>query len=177
MKRSPVRWIAVGVLVVIAGIVAVLATRPQATATEVITPLVGKKAPPIDATTVTGAPFRLSAYRGRFVVLNFFATWCPPCRTEEPHLVSFAYQHRSPAGPALVGVVFADTASNARAFFASTGATWPAVADPSGRIALAYGVRGPPETFVIAPDGLVVAHIDGPVTARYLDAVLAREGG
>jgi cytochrome c biogenesis protein CcmG/thiol:disulfide interchange protein DsbE len=166
--------IALVALVVAAGLVAALATRPQATATEVISPLVGREAPAIDATTIYGAHFDLASYRGRFVVLNFFATWCPPCQTEEPNLVEFAYQHRSQTGPALVGVVFADTAANARAFFRSTGATWPAVADPSGKIALAYGVRGPPETFVIAPDGVILAHIDGPLTVKGLDQVLER---
>jgi cytochrome c biogenesis protein CcmG/thiol:disulfide interchange protein DsbE len=74
----------------------------------------------------------------------------------------------------LVGVVFADTSANARAFMESFGADWPVVADPSGRIALAYGVRGPPETFIIAPDGLVIAHIDGPVSASYLTSLIAR---
>ena len=49
----------------------------------------------------------------------------------------------------------------------STGATWPAVVDPGGQIALDYGVRGPPETFLVSPDGTVVAHFDGPMTSDW----------
>src|SRR5215472_5980275 len=99
------RWIAASVLVIGAALVAVLATRPQATATEVDTPLLGRPAPSAVGTTVTGAPFRLDALRGRWVVVNFFASWCPPCQQEEPELVSFAFAHRSPTDAALVGVV------------------------------------------------------------------------
>jgi len=169
-----VRLLALGALVMVGGLVAALATRPSATATEVFTPLVGKQAPPIEGLTVRGQPFSLSSYKGRFVVLNFFATWCPPCHTEEPSLLKFSRENSGPGAPALVGVVFADTSANARAFMESFGADWPVVADPSGRIALAYGVRGPPETFIIAPDGLVIAHIDGPVSASYLTSLIAR---
>ena len=104
----------------------------------------------------------LAAYRGRWVCVNFFASWCPPCQQEEPDLVTFAFQHRAPGDAALVGVVYDDTTGNARAFEQSAGATWPTVVDPGGQIALRYGVRGPPETFLISPAGKVVAHLDGP---------------
>ncbi|HEY7946195.1 MAG TPA: TlpA disulfide reductase family protein [Acidimicrobiales bacterium] len=171
--RHTARWIAGVVLVVVAALVALLATRPPATATEVYTPLLGQSAPGIAATTVSGQRFVLGAYRGRFVVLNFFASWCPPCQQEQPELVAFAYGHRGAGDVALVGVVYDDATSSARAFDADGGATWPAVVDPGGQIALQYGVRAPPETFLISPAGRVVAHIDGAVTASYLDAQLA----
>jgi cytochrome c biogenesis protein CcmG/thiol:disulfide interchange protein DsbE len=160
-------------LVVIAALVALLATRPSAQATEVYTPLLGQSAPAITGTTLTGQSFHLSSYRGRFVFVNFFASWCPPCQSEEPALVTFAYQHRAPGDAALVGVVYDDAASSARGFETSTGATWPAVIDPGGQIESSYGLRGPPETFLISPSGRVVAHIDGPVTVSFLDKQLA----
>jgi cytochrome c biogenesis protein CcmG/thiol:disulfide interchange protein DsbE len=103
------------------------------------------------------------------VVVNFSASWCPPCQQEEPALVAFAYHHRSPGDAVLVGVVYDDATSSARAFATSSGATWPSVVDPGGQIALRYGVRGPPETFVISPAGTVVAHLDGAVTTADLD--------
>ena len=74
--------------------------------------------------------------RGRWVVVNFFASWCPPCQQEQPELVAFAYQHRGPGDAALVGVVFDDAPRRRAAFMRSTGATWPAVVDPGGQIAL-----------------------------------------
>jgi cytochrome c biogenesis protein CcmG/thiol:disulfide interchange protein DsbE len=161
-------------LVVGAALVALLATRPPETATEVDTPLVGQSAPGIAGATLGGGPFNLAAERGRWVVVNFFASWCPPCQQEQPELVAFAYAHRAAGDAALVGVVFDDGTSTARSFMRSTGASWPSVVDPGGQIALDYGVRGPPETFLVSPGGTVVAHFDGPMTNGALDYWLAR---
>lgn len=172
-RRHTARWTGLVVLLGVAGLIAVLATRPPATETEVFTPLLGKPAPNIAGTTVAGRGFDLVSDRGRWIVVNFFASWCPPCQQEEPELVTFAYRHRGPGEAALVGVVYNDAPSNAREFLAVAGATWPAVVDPGGQIALRYGVRAPPETFLISPGGTVVAHIDGAVTAAYLDQQIA----
>jgi cytochrome c biogenesis protein CcmG/thiol:disulfide interchange protein DsbE len=168
------RWAAGIALVIVAVVVAVLATRPSYQATEAASPLVGHQAPPIVTTTVTGQRFDLASYRGRWVVLNFFASWCVPCQEEEPNLVAFAYAHRQPAAPALVSVVFEDTDAAARRFQQEQGATWPTLADPRTTIALAYGVTSPPETFLISPTGVVAAHIYGAVTESFLDQQLAR---
>ena len=81
---------------------------------------------------------------------------------------------------ALVGVdCCGDATSSARDFEASAGATWPALVDPGGQIALQYGVRDPPETFLISPSGEVVAHFDSGVTVAFLDQQLtaARAAG
>ncbi len=174
--RYTARWIAGVALVAIASLVALLATRPPATATEVATPLLGKAAPDLVGTTLSGGRFALSDDRGRWVVVNVSASWCPPCQQEEPALVAFAYHHRLPGEAVLVGVVYDDTTSDARAFATSSGATWPSVVDPGGQIALRYGVRGPPETFVISPAGTVVAHLDGAVTTTDLDQQITAAG-
>jgi cytochrome c biogenesis protein CcmG, thiol:disulfide interchange protein DsbE len=173
-RRHTARWVAGATLVVGAALVALLATRPPQTATEVDTPLVGQSAPGIAGATLGGGSFNLAAERGRWVVVNFFASWCPPCQQEQPELVAFAYAHRSTGDAALVGVVFDDGTSTARSFMQSTGASWPSVVDPGGQIALDYGVRGPPETFLVSPGGTVVAHFDGPMTNAALDYWLAR---
>ena len=146
----------------------------SAPATEVDSPLVGHPAPALSGTTVAGAPFDLSSLHGRWVVVNFFASWCPPCQQEEPDLVAFAYRHRGVAGVALVGVAYDDAAGSARRFLSSSGATWPALADPGGTMAVDFGVRAPPETFLVSPDGVVAAHLDGPVTASGLEYWLRR---
>ena len=172
--RHRARWVAGSVLVVGVALVVVLATRPPATATEVDSPLVGAPAPALAGTTLAGQAFQLSSLAGRWVFVNFFASWCPPCQQEEPDLVAFAYQHRAPGDAAVVGVVYDDAASSAKAFLVQSGATWPALGDPDGSIALAYGVRGPPETFLVSPDGIVVAHFDGPMTTASLDYWLRR---
>jgi cytochrome c biogenesis protein CcmG/thiol:disulfide interchange protein DsbE len=74
----------------------------------------------------------------------------------------------------MVGVVINDSDSAARKWDATVGVTWPVVGDPSGQIALAYGVHGQPETFVIDPSGKVVVYLSGPVTTSGLDGWLAR---
>jgi len=176
-RRHPARWIAGGVLVVGAALVVLLATRAPEVATEAATPLLGHEAPALQGTTLTGQRFDLAALRGRFVVVNFFASWCAPCQEEEPGLVTFADHHRGPQDAALVGVVFDDTASDARSFMAGDGADWPALSDPGGASAVDYGVRAPPETFIVSPEGVVVAHLDGPVTAAQLDYWIAQAAG
>ena len=172
--RHTARWVGGTVLVVAAGLIAVLATRPPAEVSEVQSPLVGAQAPAVRGLTVDGKAFALPHPPGAYVVLNFFAAWCVPCQTEGPELVRFAFQHQQSGDARVVSVVFDDSASDARSYQATLGATWPTLADPRGTIALSYGVRAPPSTFLIAPDGRVVAYIVSPVTAAQLDGLIAR---
>jgi cytochrome c biogenesis protein CcmG/thiol:disulfide interchange protein DsbE len=170
--RHTARWVAIGVLVVAAGLIAVLATRPPAAVTEVYSPLVGKLAPPVTGITTDGSRYVLPRAPGRYIVLNFFASWCEPCQTEGPDLVQFEYQHQQAGDASVVSVIFDDSVSAARSYQATLGAEWPTLADPGG-LALSYGVRAPPSTFIIAPSGRVVAFIESPVTAAGLDQIIA----
>jgi len=172
--RHTARWAALGVLVVAAGLIAVLATRPPATVAEVQSPLVGHLAPPVRGVTVDGRAFALPRAPGTYVVVNFFASWCVPCQEEGPELVKFAFEHDRPGDPQLVSVVFDDSTADARTYQATLGATWPTLADPRGTTALTFGVRAPPSTFLVAPDGRVVAYIIAPVTASDLDTLIAQ---
>lgn len=168
------RWWALGIGIVALVLVALLATRRPAEDAVASTPLLGHPAPPIAGRSLSGAPVSLAAMRGEFVVVNFYASWCPACRAEVPQLLTFLYHHPAGAKVAVLGVVFGDTAADAAAFSRSTGATWPSVPDPSGRLAIAYGVSGPPESFLVAPDGRVVARVIGSVTAASLDTLVRR---
>jgi cytochrome c biogenesis protein CcmG/thiol:disulfide interchange protein DsbE len=168
------RWVAVAVLVIAAGLIAVLATRPSATTVEARSPLVGKLAPPVAGTTVDGSHYELPRSPGRYVVLNFFASWCGPCQLEGPELVAFQFQHQQSDTASVLSVVFNDTTSGARAYQRRIGVTWPTMVDPDDSIALAYGVREDPTSFLIAPDGRVVASISGGVTAKGLNALVAK---
>jgi cytochrome c biogenesis protein CcmG/thiol:disulfide interchange protein DsbE len=174
VRRSHlVRWISITALVVGGVVVGVVATLPPASYTEVYSPLLGKEAPSVKGPTLTGSTFDLSSLRGRWVLLDFFASWCGPCQQEGSSLAAFARQHPTGSGVSLVGVVFDDTTANARRFLAQTGGNWPAVVDPNGQIALDYGVRGPPEAFIISPEGVVVTHVDGAVTDAGFKSLLS----
>jgi cytochrome c biogenesis protein CcmG/thiol:disulfide interchange protein DsbE len=171
--RHPARWVAIGVLVVAAGLVAVLATRPPATVTEVFSPLVGQAVPAVAGTTVDGSRYALATPPGRYTVINFFASWCVPCQEEGTELVKFQYEHQHSGDASMLSVVFDDSLSSARSYQATLGATWPTLSDPGGTLAVAFGVRAPPSTFVVAPDGRVVAYLVAPVTAADLDHVIS----
>lgn len=132
---------------------------------------VGRPAPNIAAPAIAGSAVSLHALKGRWVVVNFFATWCDPCKAEYPQLVRFAQEH---AGTAQVlGVVYEDRSADALRFHRAEGGTWPIVADPSARLADRYRVSALPQSFVVDPKGDVVAHLFGGVTVASLDQAIA----
>jgi len=137
-------------------------------------PLVGKRAPAIEGETVDGGRASLSDLRGKWVVVNFFATWCVPCRLEHDDLVRFSEAHQATGDAAILAVVFSDSSQAVREFRAKEGGTWPMVTDPQGRIALAYGVSGVPESILVNPEGVVVSKILGGVRTSDLEDLLAR---
>ena len=133
---------------------------------------IGSAAPDFALTDLDGTPVRLSDLRGRPVVINFWASWCGPCVEEFPLLRRAAEEHAD-AGLAIVGVVVDDRSEAARDFMARLGATWPAVMDPGARVAQRYGIFGPPETFFVGRDGIVVGRQIGQFSASGLEAKLA----
>lgn len=170
-RKRTARWAACGVGLVALALVAVLAGRPAATQ-PVSSALIGKPAPPVAGRNLTGGRSSLASFRGRWVLVNFYASWCPPCRTEAPQLVQFAYSRPAGRRVAVLGVVFGDTAGNAAAFEREVGATWPSVIDPGERIAISFGVDDPPQSFLVSPAGIVVDRILGGVTAHGLDRLV-----
>jgi cytochrome c biogenesis protein CcmG/thiol:disulfide interchange protein DsbE len=167
-------WIAVAVAVPVTMLILVLATRPSAESKTVQSPLLGKPAPAAEGTTVDGQHANLADFRGRWVVVNFFATWCIPCRDEHPDLVRFQDSHRAAGDATILAVVYSDMPSAVRDFRAKEGGDWPMLTDPDGRIALDYGVGGVPESFVVNPDGIIVSKILGGVRSADLERLLAQ---
>jgi cytochrome c biogenesis protein CcmG/thiol:disulfide interchange protein DsbE len=108
----------------------------------------------------------LSDLRGKAVVINFWASWCGPCKDEAPELERAWREHRD-EGLVVLGVNFNDARSAARAFMDETGMTYPVVVDPDGDVVVDYGLTGVPETFFVDRRGrLVGTHIAGPVNVE-----------
>ena len=170
-RTALVAAVVVGLLA--AAFVVVLATRDPSGERATQSPLIGRTAPGIAGETLDGDAYDLADARGRWVVVNFFATWCVPCRIEHPELVDFHERHSELGDAAVVSVLFDDAPDVARDFFAAEGGDWPVVVDPDGAVGVAYGVARVPESFLVAPDGTVVQRLVGGITARQLDDLLA----
>jgi cytochrome c biogenesis protein CcmG/thiol:disulfide interchange protein DsbE len=169
------RNVAIVVGVVLVGFIAVLATRPTNDERGPNANAVGRAVPPVVGTTLDGEAYDIDRLRGDWVVVNFFATWCTPCIVEHPELVRFSDAHAAAGdGVSIVSVAYDDDAAAIERFFAERGGDWPVlVGDGVGRIALDFGVTGVPESYLVAPNGQVVAKFTG-VTAQALDEQIAR---
>jgi cytochrome c biogenesis protein CcmG/thiol:disulfide interchange protein DsbE len=180
-RTALVASLVVGVLVAL--LVAVLASRDPSTERVTQSPLIGRLAPPIAGTTLDGGSFDLADQRGRWVVVNFFATWCIPCLEEHPQLDAFHQAHTAAGDASVVSILFDDEPDDARDVFEERGGDWPVVIDREGAVSVAYGVARVPESFLVAPDGTVVQRLVGGVTAAQLDDILeqyeaaGQEGG
>ena len=122
---------------------------------------IGQKAPAITTDTLPGyeavSAGDLSA--GEVTLVNFWASWCPPCRAEHPQLLGMQAQ-----GIKIIGVNFKDTSADASEYLASDGNPFAAIGyDPSGRTAIDWGVTAPPETFIVDGDGTVLFRFAGPL--------------
>jgi thiol-disulfide isomerase/thioredoxin len=130
-----------------------------------------RDAPPLPPTPLTGRAIRLANLRGKPALINFWASWCGPCRKEAPELRRFS---RTLHGRArLVGVDYTDDAGSARAFARQAGWDYPLLRDPNGTYGDRYGLNGLPATAVLDSKGRIVAVLKGPQSVETLRAALA----
>jgi cytochrome c biogenesis protein CcmG/thiol:disulfide interchange protein DsbE len=129
--------------------------------------LSGKPAPPFTLRALdTGKPVSLEQFKGHPVVINFWASWCGPCRQEHPVLTWGAREFGSQA--VFLGIIFEDTEDNARAVLQEEGASFPQLVDPRSRISVDYGVSGVPETYFIDGNGIIMGKYVGPIDPQTL---------
>lgn len=119
-----------------------------------VRPAVGEKAPDFIAADLSGNLVRLSDYRGRPVWINFWATWCPPCRAEMPE-IDAAYRDAESSGLVLLAVSVAEDGDAVASYLRQTGLAVPAVLDKNGLIATQYAVTGFPTHVFVDSDGIV----------------------
>ncbi|NLV54024.1 MAG: TlpA family protein disulfide reductase [Acidimicrobiales bacterium] len=166
-------FVVVPVAIVALLFVVLLATREPSSRRSVDSPLLGRPAPSVQGTTLSERPFDSATYDGRWLVVNFFATWCGPCIEEHPELVAFHEAHAETGDANVVSIVFEDDEAGVQRFFTERGGDWPVVFAESTVVA-DWGVVGVPETYVVDPSGVVVAKLVGGVTQEILDGVLER---
>jgi len=163
--------------VAVAALVVVFATadRDVDPSTSSKSPLIGKLAPALSGTTVDGGSFDLDQHRGQWVLVNFFATWCPPCVQEQPHLVRLA--NDTGGRLQIVSVAAGDTAENVTKFFAEQGGDWPVLVSGTDAASIDYGLIKLPESYLVSPEGTVVEKFAGGITAAQVERRIAAAAG
>lgn len=148
-------------------LVVVLAIGFQHDPRQIDSPLVGKPAPEFSLLPVEGTdPVSLTALRGKPAVVNFWATWCVPCKQEHPALVQVARMFGDKVS--FLGVVYQDEPARIRTWLGQSGSAYPTLVDEGSRAAIAFGVYGVPETFVVDAAGTIVHKFTGPVDPNEL---------
>jgi cytochrome c biogenesis protein CcmG, thiol:disulfide interchange protein DsbE len=135
---------------------------------------VGQPAPQITGTALDGTQVDLAKYRGRPVIVNFWASWCVPCREEFPLFKERLASLGASDGLAVLGVLYKDEPALAQKFITDAGATWPTVPDPGDATAAAYRVVAPPQTYFIDKDGVVRGIQIGQVKPEDFDTQYAK---
>jgi cytochrome c biogenesis protein CcmG, thiol:disulfide interchange protein DsbE len=143
----------------------------------VSSPLLGEVVPALAGPTLDGRSFDIDDRRGQWVVVNFFASWCVPCRNEHPELAAFAAAHDPVGDAGVVSVLINDRPEDAAAFFARYGGDWPVLLDERSEAVVDFGVTAPPETYLVSPTGVVAAGWIGQVTREGIEAAIDELGG
>jgi cytochrome c biogenesis protein CcmG/thiol:disulfide interchange protein DsbE len=123
------------------------------------------EAPPFEFTTFEGETIRLDDLQGQGVVLNFWASWCDPCRTEADMLEA-TWRREQGNGIVFLGLDYLDQEHAALDYLAEFDVTYPNGPDLQSNAARSYGIKGVPETFFISPDGKIQSHVIGPVLSQ-----------
>jgi len=157
------RIVRAAIVIALIGLVIVLAFGFRRDPQDIRTGTIGHPAPAFDLERLDEpGRLRLADLSGKVVIVNFFASWCVPCKEEAPALVRVWERYRK-ADVVFVGIVYQDSPQAAKDFHDRLGQTWPIALDDSGRTAIAFGVFGIPETYFIGKDGVIEGRRIGPI--------------
>ncbi|MBA7628305.1 Thiol-disulfide oxidoreductase ResA [subsurface metagenome] len=162
----PYRWVALGLLVV-----TLLGPLITQGCTPAIDTNVGELAPAFTLTDLRGKQVSLNDFQGKTVILNFWATWCPPCRAEMPEIEAL-YQEYKDRGVVIIGVDIQETEQEVRQFVQENGYSWTFLLDTSGRVAANYKIVALPTTFFLDTEGLIQTVYIGSMTKREMETKL-----
>jgi cytochrome c biogenesis protein CcmG/thiol:disulfide interchange protein DsbE len=156
------------IIALLVGLIVVLGLGFRRDPRDIRSAIIGGPAPAFRLERLDGnGTIALDELRGKIVVVNFFASWCVPCREEHPALVR-AWERYRTSDVVLVGILYQDSPDAGRDFVRRLGGTWPTAIDDNGRTALGFGVFGIPETFFIGRDGVVGGRHIGPLDEETL---------
>lgn len=131
-------------------------------------PLIGKEAPHFELELFGGGKVALSDFRGKTLLINFWASWCDPCVKEAPVLEEAWMKYRE-SNVAFIGVNVWDDKASAEKYIKTHGGGFINGVDPKGQIAVSYGIAGVPETYFVDPYGVIVGKYAGPLTSQIID--------
>jgi cytochrome c biogenesis protein CcmG/thiol:disulfide interchange protein DsbE len=136
--------------------------------------LLGQRVPAVAGIAVDGTDFDIDDLRGQWVLVNFFGTWCPPCVAEHPDLVELERWGAENGRLSLTSVAFNDRPEAVAEFFDTYGGSWPVLDDAN--LSVEFQIAMIPESFLVAPSGLVVQHFTGGITADDVkDSIVAND--
>lgn len=124
-------------------------------------PVEGKHAPDFTLNDLSGRPVRLSSLKGKVVLVNFWATWCPPCREEIPSMMRLNQAMQGKPFELLAISVDEGGKEAVASFFAKSGYNLPALLDTDTQVSKLYGTTGVPETFVVSKNGVILKKVVG----------------
>jgi len=160
-------------MIVAVGIVALvfLSRSNKGTETSLSRAIVGLDAPELLVSDTSGKTYRLADLKGSVVFVNFWATWCQPCREEMPSLQTLYNQLKDRKGFRMVTVLYRDDYQRAMAYMRENHYEFPVLLDDGGKTAMSYGVTGVPETYVLDKKGVLKEKMIGPFDWASPDAV------
>jgi len=180
-RKSPLPLFITGAGLIILAVAFSILARPstnpadtptQASGSSVVPSPVNYNAPALSLTSLDGQAVALEDYRGQVILVNNWATWCPPCRAEMPELESFFRMHQQD-GFTLIGISAGDTQEQVDAFVNDYGVTFPMWLDPTEKAMRAFQTEYLPSSFVIDRDGIVRLAWTGAISLEMLEAHVA----